>query len=228
MNLELDQLSTWEQAVSCLNVTKATGYDGWSTAELRSLKGQQLHDLARLFQMCCRTGFPTHLAQARVNTLAKVDVPSSMADGRPITVFACVYRLWASIVAKQALQRWASWLPQAVTGCVPGRSVRDIRPKSRKHFVISVPEVAYLWTLLKPLTMSRERLLRACCGYSPTPRHPSRCRQPLARFLEQVPKMPSVRRRLEIPLQTHYRCPGGGSPARYGWPLPDGIAYVRG
>ena len=126
LDLQLDDVKVWEAAVRKLSPHKATGYDGWSNAELRQLQGVILQDLASLFKMCSRTGFPAHLAQARVSTLAKKDDPASMADGRPITVFACTYRLWASLVAKQILSSWSTWLPEAVAGCVPHRSVQDI------------------------------------------------------------------------------------------------------
>ena len=105
---------------------KATGYDGWSPDELRCLKGYQLMDLAEPFQTCAITGFPRHLAQARVSTLSKVDSPKSMADGRPITIFSCTYRLWSSLLSKKVFRAWADWLPQSVAGSIPGRSVQDI------------------------------------------------------------------------------------------------------
>ena len=49
-----------------------------------------------------------------------------MQHGRPITVFSSLYRFWASTCAKALLRQWATWLPEAVTGSVPGRSARDV------------------------------------------------------------------------------------------------------
>ncbi|CAE7442603.1 unnamed protein product [Symbiodinium sp. CCMP2592] len=49
-----------------------------------------------------------------------------MKDGRPITVFSNIYRLWSSICSRSILRAWAAWLPTAVAGSVPGRSVRDV------------------------------------------------------------------------------------------------------
>ena len=126
LDLRLLDLETWTRALARLQAHKSTGYDGWSPAELKGLQGAQILDLAALFQLSSRTGFPRHLALARVSTLSKTDHPASMADGRPITIYASIYRLWSSIAARAVLQQWSLWLPEPVSGCVPGRSVQDI------------------------------------------------------------------------------------------------------
>ena len=124
--IPLTDVNLWEQAQARIRPHRATGYDGFSPSELKDIRGSQLQDLVALFDVAVRKGYPAHLARARVHTLAKVDVPESFSDGRPITIFGATYRLWASIVARAVLQSWSAWLPDAVAGSVPGRSSRDI------------------------------------------------------------------------------------------------------
>ncbi|CAE7340139.1 unnamed protein product [Symbiodinium necroappetens] len=126
LQLQLDDPAFWQQHLRNLKPRSATGYCGFSNQELRWLPSAPLEDLVRLFTLCSVHGWPKHLARATVSTLAKVSQPLGMQHGRPITVFANLYRLWASGVAKAVLEHWSSWLPRGVMGSVPGRSVRDL------------------------------------------------------------------------------------------------------
>ena len=124
--LELLDLDLWRDHARKLKVRSATGYCGFSNRALRWLPDGPLWHLAQLFEMSSRCGFPAHLARATVHTLAKVDMPQGMKDGRPITVFSNLYRLWSSLCSRSLLRAWAAWLPAAVAGSVPARSVRDV------------------------------------------------------------------------------------------------------
>ena len=124
--LDLLDLDLWRDHARQLKVRSATGYCGFSNRALRWLPDGPLWHLAQLFDMSSRCGFPAHMARATVHTLAKVDVPQSMKDGRPITVFSNLYRLWSSLCSRSLLRAWAQWLPAAVAGSVPARSVRDV------------------------------------------------------------------------------------------------------
>ena len=124
--LDLLDLDLWREHACKLKVRSATGYCGFSNRALRWLPDGPLWHLAQIFAMSSRCGFPAHLARATVHTLAKVDVPQGMKDGRPITVFSNLYRLWSSLCSRSLLRAWAEWLPAAVAGSVPGRSVRDV------------------------------------------------------------------------------------------------------
>ena len=126
LQLQLDSPAFWQQHLRRLKPRSATGYCGFSNQELRWLPSAPLEDLVRLFTLCSVHGWPRHLARATVSTLAKVPQPLGMQHGRPITVFANLYRLWASGVAKAVLEHWSHWLPRGVMGSVPGRSVRDL------------------------------------------------------------------------------------------------------
>ena len=126
MRLELADPNFWQQHLRALKPKSATGYCGFSNQELRWLPMAPLEDLVQLFQLCTVHGWPKHFARATVRTLAKISQPLGMQHGRPITVFANLYRLWASGIAKAVLSHWARWLPSGVMGSVPGRSVRDL------------------------------------------------------------------------------------------------------
>ena len=124
--INMRDLTLWNKALQRLNPRRATGYDGFSTEELKGLTGRPLEDLMELFHVAVQKGFPSHLARARVHMLAKRDEPQSFADGRPITVFSTTYRLWTSIVARELLSAWAKWMPESIAGSMPGRSAADI------------------------------------------------------------------------------------------------------
>ena len=124
--LPLDDPTFWRSHLRHLKSKTSTGYCGFSNAELKWLPDAPLADLVRLFSLCGEFGWPRHLGRASVATIAKVMCPMGMHHGRPINVFANLYRLWASGVAKAILQHWASWLPEGVKGSIPGRSVRDL------------------------------------------------------------------------------------------------------
>ncbi|CAE6968657.1 unnamed protein product [Symbiodinium sp. CCMP2456] len=126
LRLQLQDPDFWQQHLRRLKPRSATGYCGFSNQELRWLPQAPLEDLVRLFVLCSKHGWPKHFARATVSTLAKVQQPLSMQHGRPITVFANLYRFWASGLATAILRQWASWLPRGVMGSVPGRSVRDL------------------------------------------------------------------------------------------------------
>ncbi|CAE6969160.1 ngoBIM [Symbiodinium sp. CCMP2592] len=126
LHLPLDSVAFWRRRLQLLKPHSATGYCGFSNLELKNLPESPLEDLVQLFALCHRFGWPSHLASATVSVLAKVATPQGMRHGRPITVFANVYRLWASGVATAILQSWSDWLPPGLKGCIPGRSVRDL------------------------------------------------------------------------------------------------------
>ncbi|CAE7258026.1 unnamed protein product, partial [Symbiodinium microadriaticum] len=126
LRLELADAGFWRQHLSALKPRSATGYCGFSNQELQWLPQAPLEDLVQLFTLCTVHGWPKHFARATVSTLAKLPQPQGMQHGRPITVFANLYRLWASGIAKAVLGHWSRWLPKGVMGSIPGRSVRDL------------------------------------------------------------------------------------------------------
>ena len=80
---------------------KAIGVCGWSYEEFRKLPDVALEDLAMICARCWHMGLPASMMQPRVALLAKVDHPTSMNHGRPITIMSCIYRLTSKIVYDQ-------------------------------------------------------------------------------------------------------------------------------
>ena len=126
LTIDMLDVGLWKKQIRRLKNGRATGYCGFSPTELKTLPDAAVSHLAQLFACCKDCGFPNHLAQATVHVLAKVDAPQNIGQGRPITVCATIYRLWSSVAARAILQQWATWLPESVRGCVPGRGARDI------------------------------------------------------------------------------------------------------
>ena len=124
--LSLMEVSVWEDALRRLRPHRATGYDGFSPAELKGLTGRMLEDMIYLFDQVVQLGFPTHLARSRVHVLSKTDCPQSFSDGRPITIYSTMYRLWTSLIARSILQQWSAWMPVEVAGGMPHRCSSDI------------------------------------------------------------------------------------------------------
>ena len=125
--LNLDDVDMWRASARRLRTRSATGYCGFSNAELKWLPDTPLRHLVQLFKLCTKCGFPHHFGRATVSVLAKVDIlPQGMHHGRPITVFSNLYRFWASTCARAVLRHWSTWLPASVSGSVPGRSARDV------------------------------------------------------------------------------------------------------
>ena len=105
--LDLLDLDLWRLHSRHLKVRSATGYCGFSSRALKWMPDGPLWHLAKLFDMSWRCGFLAHLARATVHTLAKIDVPQGMKDGRPITVdCGCPYAPAASCEPGQPGSRW--------------------------------------------------------------------------------------------------------------------------
>ena len=124
--LNLADLGPWQESLKKMKPGRATGVCGCAVDELRTMPPPVLADLVALFQDVLQVGqFPTHLCKATVSCVPKVASPETMADCRPITVCATIYRLFATTVTRQVLGQWAAWLPEGLKGSVPGRSSRD-------------------------------------------------------------------------------------------------------
>ena len=126
LKVELFTDEAWLRQVRLLKRRKATGYDGVSNEELRSLPEAALLDLRDILLKTGECGWPTHAGSATVSCLAKVDSPQGMQHARPFTILANTYRLWASTAARGILRHWGTWFPAEIFGCLPGRSSRDL------------------------------------------------------------------------------------------------------
>ena len=126
ISLAREDLQAWKDSLRKMRPNKATGYCGFSVKELKALPDASLMDLSAIFAQATKFGYPRHLAQARVAVLAKRSLPEHMGHGRPIVIFATLYRLWASVAAQTILRHWSRWLPWSVRGSLPQREARDI------------------------------------------------------------------------------------------------------
>ena len=116
----------WVAAARRLSPRKATGVCGWAPADVRLLPDSALQQLARIFAAATTAGLPEALLQARVCVLSKTAAPEHTRHSRPIVVFSVLYRLWASVTARQVLAGWAEVFPGSVAGSMPRRSTSDI------------------------------------------------------------------------------------------------------
>ena len=126
--VQIDMLSLplWKQAIQQMADRRATGICGWRPAELKLLPDTAIELLARLFEKALCLGVPPHLLIASISVLAKVALPESIGQSRPITVFSAIYRIWSSIAARQILKHWGNIFPRSIMGSMPGRSARDL------------------------------------------------------------------------------------------------------
>ena len=111
-HLDFRDLTVWRASLRQLRKRSATGYCGFSNAELQWLPDSPFRHLVQLYELSMRWGFPRHLGRATVSVLAKVDVPQGMHHGRPITVFSNLYRYWASTCAKMVLKNLGTMAPR--------------------------------------------------------------------------------------------------------------------
>ena len=119
-------VDVWHEVRQKMRTGSATGACGFSVAEVKSIPRAALAHLAQLFHVSAKPGLPPFLLLGRVNVLAKVMEPQGHHEGRPICVLPVLYRLWGSVLCKQLLHRWCTYLPRGIYGGVPGRSARDI------------------------------------------------------------------------------------------------------
>ena len=73
--------------------------------------------------------WPSQLIDGKVVSLAKVPMPGSPADFRPITVFSILYRVWSSFHSKHVLKQLDGLLPETLYGCRPGRYAAQVWSK---------------------------------------------------------------------------------------------------
>ena len=114
------------RTIQRLKPFKAVGIDGWRAEELQLLPQEAIHDLANIFAYIWPKGLSTHQMIARVILLAKKNPPTSINDGRPITILGYLSRLTSKLIADQLLSHWTQTWPSAISGGLPSRGVQDI------------------------------------------------------------------------------------------------------
>ena len=80
---------------------KARGTDGWRNGELKLLTVADLRLLADIFNLALeQEAWPDDLCNAAVTLLAKVELPMSPKEARPITVRPTLYRWWGKVACR--------------------------------------------------------------------------------------------------------------------------------
>ena len=124
--LDLTDVAVWKKSAATLRAGRATGICGCAVSEIKSMPDPVLKDLVLLFNRVLDEGaFPVHLCRSTVSSVPKNEAPQSMFECRPITVFATIYRFFASTIVRLVLDRWSQWMPATIYGAMPGRSARD-------------------------------------------------------------------------------------------------------
>ena len=119
-----------DSLAQCLKFKKkktATGLDGISLLDLRSLPTSALQSLCDFFQVAEVSGaWPTQLLQGRVSPLAKTEHPAKPDDYRPITIFPLLYRCWGTWHARHAIRALDPFLSTGLYGSRPHRHAAQI------------------------------------------------------------------------------------------------------
>ena len=116
----------WRTAIQRMPRQKATGICGWAPTDLKLLSTAAIEVLCHIFHQAITCGLPAHLLRARICVLAKVAVPDSIRQSRPITIFSTLYRIWSSVLTRQVLQQWQPQFPRTVAGSMPHSACRDV------------------------------------------------------------------------------------------------------
>ena len=116
--------SLWRAALRRLKVGRSPGCCGFTPQELKGMPDNVLLGMTALFASVQRLGFPKSLLKAWVASVPKAACPNSVAQLRPITVLATLYRVWSSALARALLQQWSVWLPSGIRGSLPHRGPR--------------------------------------------------------------------------------------------------------
>ena len=126
LDLRFDDPQCLWNSIHRLKSHKAIGVDGWHSEELQRLTRSMVSDLAALFGAIWHHGLTARQMQARTLLFAKRDNPTSISDGRPITILGYLARLASKMISDQILQQWAQSWPSEISGGLPQRSARDL------------------------------------------------------------------------------------------------------
>lgn len=121
-----DDPQVLSQTIHRLKQFKAAGIDGWRAEELQTIPPAAITDIAHIVATIWPTGLSTHQMIACVILVAKRTPPTSISDGRPITILGYISRLTSKVIADQLLSHWALTWPSAISGGLPFRGVQDI------------------------------------------------------------------------------------------------------
>ena len=120
-------IQEWDHAVKRKKTRTATGPDGVSREDLMNMPvagKQSLIDL--IAQIEQGKQWPNVCMTALISSLEKVESAATPAAFRPICVMSLIYRVWASIRAKQALQWLIQFAPPELLGSRPKKETANL------------------------------------------------------------------------------------------------------
>ena len=123
LDIQLNPITVTDlrQEISRKKLRSATGLDGVSLSDLKSMPDAVLQACSSVLQRAESTGdWPCQVVEGKVASLAKSDAPSKVQEFRPITIFSQLFRLWGSIRAKQILRSLDACCPAWLLGNRPG------------------------------------------------------------------------------------------------------------
>ena len=144
IEVKLDSLSIWMDAIRGLKNGKAHGTDGWRYDEIKKLPEPCIHDLAAILAKGARFGLSRSLMAAKTTLLAKIPDPQSLHHIRPITVLGVIYRLTGRVIFKQVVQTWKNSMPLLISGGLPGRGVKDLAYLLKHRIELAINNKAQL------------------------------------------------------------------------------------
>ena len=122
--IKLDDKKIWRDTIRKLKKGKAVGVDGWHNDDLHMLPELAVDHLAEITQRLWKNGFNDAYMQAKVVLLPKTAEVSNMGQVRPVTILGSLYRLITKMIADQILKYWSLYLPENMSGGLPGRGAR--------------------------------------------------------------------------------------------------------
>ena len=120
--------ATWQQAVSKKKTRAAIGPDGVAKEDLVALPWNHVEPILRLLEDIeqGRSLWPQQIVTGHIHALEKLPGAWKASQYRPLTVFSLVYRTWSSIRARETLAYLGQFVPEQVTGNIPGKSCTDL------------------------------------------------------------------------------------------------------
>lgn len=120
-------IEQWDKCVRSKKKHSAVGPDGVSRLDLIRMPGGCRDALIRLInQIESGKPWPKAIMVGLISSLEKHERALTAKDYRPIVVFSIVYRVWASIRARECLRWLLQFFPEELIGSCPNRQAGDL------------------------------------------------------------------------------------------------------
>lgn len=154
-------LEQWEAGVRAKNPKSATGPDGVSRQDLIMMpKSCKVALVSLINQIEQGLPWPRTIMTGLISSLEKHDRAQTVKDYRPICIFSLIYRVWASVRARECLRWLMQFIPNELIGSCPNRQAMDLW-----YTVSSLVE--YMETILKKAVAEHWLTCRSASTTSP-------------------------------------------------------------